>query len=77
MQADFVHSFGEGKILPIPHGRSVLVVSASIPLGRLQVGYSQARIDRLKADARQFVADHQLEDFVMTQGQVSAQRAPN
>ena len=77
MQADFVHSFGEGKILPIPHGRSVLVVSASIPLERLQVGYSQARIDRLKADARRFVADHQLEDFVMTQGQVSAQPASN
>jgi hypothetical protein len=68
MEADFVHSFGEGKILPIPHGKSVLIVSASIPLGRLQPGYSQARIDRLKADAQQFVTDNQLAEFVMTQG---------
>jgi hypothetical protein len=75
MQADFVHSFGEGEILPIPHGKSVLIVSAAIPLGRLEPGYSQTRIDRLKADAKQFVTDNQLADFVMTQGRVSAQRA--
>jgi hypothetical protein len=72
MQPDFLHSFGKGKILPIPHGKSVLVVSATIPLGRFQHGYSQQRIERLKADAQQFVTDHQLEDFVMTQGQVAA-----
>jgi hypothetical protein len=70
VQIDFVHFFGQGTILPIPHGKSVLVVSASIPLGRTQPGYSDARIERLKADAKQFVTDNYLADFVMTQGAV-------
>jgi hypothetical protein len=73
MQVEFVHAFGEGKIMPIPNGKGVLIVAASIPLGRLELGYSQGRVERLAADARQFASDNQLDDFVMTQGRIGVQ----
>jgi hypothetical protein len=71
MQIDFVHPFGAGVISPVPNGVGVLVISATIPLDRLQPGYNSSRIERLQADARKFVADNQLADYVMTQGRVA------
>jgi hypothetical protein len=52
VELEFVHPYGEGKVSPAPvSGRRVLFVSAKIPLGRLEVGYSEGKVRRLHDDA--------------------------
>lgn len=75
MELEFVHPYGEGKVSPAPvSGRRVLFVSAKIPLGRLEVGYSEGKVRRLHDDAKRYIKENDIEGLVIGQGQVDAQR---